>query len=519
MCSWSIGGNPATAPSVVQPGAGNPHFCRATEPIRSMYAQAFAHHIRDNGARLLKFDNLTTRCDNPQHEHLPGIYSTEAIINGVIEFYRALDEVCPDVFIMLYWGYRSPWWLLYGDTMFETGVEMEAASPGHMPAPFVRDGVTRKLDQGHVFAKDVPWLGTDSLGVWLSHWGGWNSGIGTERWQQGLVMDICRGARAGPTVERSGMALTARAPSNGRVHRPDEGAARVLCPLAIDPGRSLETGTLRLLLHRTVTGLPRDQQRHVGGPTADLAAGSRLGPAERHHVGPLPLVPAPRTADPRRRGNPRWDRHRAASVRSRACSRPCRRERRRRCRASSRNSRCRFDLPSRVAKSRSLSRSLRRQPVSPASSAWTPLQILGATSAGGATLTLQDDNSILASGPTPSPDTYTVQAKTAVQGIRALLLETLPHDSLPSQGPGRAVNGNYQLSEIRVHAAPADGSSAPTAVALQQPIADYSQTSHGGWPVAAAVGRRPGHSLGHRSGGRPTTRRAVPHGVDAGCCG
>jgi hypothetical protein len=96
------------------------------------------------------------------------------------------------VFIMLYWGYRSPWWLLHADTMFETGVEMEAASPGHLPALFVRDGVTRKLDQGHQFARDVPWLGTDSLGVWLSHWG-WNSGIGTERWQEGFVMDICRG--------------------------------------------------------------------------------------------------------------------------------------------------------------------------------------------------------------------------------------------------------------------------------------------------------------------------------------
>ena len=188
-----------THPAIVQdqyrPGFGNTYFCRATEPIRSMYTNAFVHHVRENGARLLKFDNLTTQCQNPLHEHLPGIYSTEAIIDGVIECYRKLDEACPDVFIMLYWGYRSPWWLLDGDTMFETGVEMEAASPGHMPAPYVRDGVTRKLDQGHMFAKDVPWLGTDSLGVWLSHWGHWNSGIGTERWQEGFVMDMCRGQR------------------------------------------------------------------------------------------------------------------------------------------------------------------------------------------------------------------------------------------------------------------------------------------------------------------------------------
>jgi hypothetical protein len=40
---------------------------------------------------------------------------------------------------------------------------------------------------------DVPPLGKDSLGVWLSNWG-WNSGIGKERWQEGFVMDLGRGS-------------------------------------------------------------------------------------------------------------------------------------------------------------------------------------------------------------------------------------------------------------------------------------------------------------------------------------
>ena len=53
------------------------------------------------------------------------------------------------------------------------------------------------------------------------------------------------------------------------------------------------------------------------------------------------------------------------------------------------------------------------------------------------------------------------------------------------------MNGNYLLSEIRVQAAPADRSSGPTAVTLQQPIADYSQTSYGGWPVGAALDGQP----------------------------
>jgi hypothetical protein len=36
-------------------------------------------------------------------------------------------------------------------------------------------------------------LGKDSLGVWLSQWG-WNSSIGKERWQEGTIMDMCRGS-------------------------------------------------------------------------------------------------------------------------------------------------------------------------------------------------------------------------------------------------------------------------------------------------------------------------------------
>ena len=112
-----------------------------------MYTDAFRYHIRENGVRLLKFDNFATVCMNPSHEHLPGIYSTEPIENAVIEFLHALDAECPDVFLMLYWGYSSPWWLLHGDTLFDSGIGIEAANPSDLPAPYARDSVTQKLDQ------------------------------------------------------------------------------------------------------------------------------------------------------------------------------------------------------------------------------------------------------------------------------------------------------------------------------------------------------------------------------------
>jgi hypothetical protein len=81
---------------------------------------------------------------------------------------------------------------------------------------------------------------------------------------------------------------------------------------------------------------------------------------------------------------------------------------------------------------------------------WTILQPESFKSAGGATLTKQADNSILASGKNPTPETYTVTAKTPLSGITAIRLEVLPDKSLKANGPGRASNGNFVLNEFKV---------------------------------------------------------------------
>ena len=192
---WSIGGNTAMAGCYCFNHSYPvfPFFCRATDPVKTLFVEGFRHHIRENGVRLVKFDNLRSYCNNVRHDHLPGIYSTETIQNAVIDMLHGLDEESPDVFIMLYWGHRSPWWLLHGDTLFEPGLAIEAASPGAAPTLYARDGVTQGLDRAQQWCADTPPIGKDSLGVWLSDWF-WNSGIGAERWQEGFVMDMCRGS-------------------------------------------------------------------------------------------------------------------------------------------------------------------------------------------------------------------------------------------------------------------------------------------------------------------------------------
>lgn len=199
--NWCLCDNPVVSPSRsgdpayhVNPEPGHvAHFlCLASEPARTIHETALRHHLRANGVRLLKLDSHRAICYNPAHDHLPGLYSIEAIHESDIGLLRALDAECADVFLMLYWGYRSPWWLLDADTLFEAGLAIEASSPAAAPTLFARDGVTQGLDQAQWFCHDVPPLGRDTLGVWLSDWP-WNSCIGKERWQEGFVMDLCRG--------------------------------------------------------------------------------------------------------------------------------------------------------------------------------------------------------------------------------------------------------------------------------------------------------------------------------------
>ena len=179
---------------------GTGEICRASEPINSMYIKAFIHHLKNNGVRLLKFDNLGPGCQFPVCNNPRPRSSARAGLFAGGDPQRhhpvplgELDRECPDVFLMLYWGYRSPWWLLHADTYFDAGLGIEAASPTDWPAPYARSGVIQKLDQAQWKTIDTPWLGKDSLGVWLSDWP-WNSCIGKSRWQEGVVMDLCRGS-------------------------------------------------------------------------------------------------------------------------------------------------------------------------------------------------------------------------------------------------------------------------------------------------------------------------------------
>jgi hypothetical protein len=76
-----------------------------------------------------------------------------------------------------------------------------------------------------------------------------------------------------------------------------------------------------------------------------------------------------------------------------------------------------------------------------------------ATSAAGATMTVQGDGSVLVGGLNPATDTYTVSAVTSLSEIPGIRLEVLEDPSLPGSGPGREPNGNFVLTDFVFDAA------------------------------------------------------------------
>jgi len=210
---WSCGENPAVQPSFIpHPGSseeskpssvtyrngyiangGVPgQLCIASEPYFSILRNAVLFHIRENGLKFFKLDIGSYYCNSTQHGHLPGKYSVEAMYERLLDIAASAREANPDVYVMWYWGVRSPFFALHGDSIFESGLFMEGSGTSWFPTLYYRDSVTLNLDQSTQFAKTIPPINKDSLGVWLSdiRWGNF---MGNGRWKEALIMDLGRG--------------------------------------------------------------------------------------------------------------------------------------------------------------------------------------------------------------------------------------------------------------------------------------------------------------------------------------
>jgi mono/diheme cytochrome c family protein len=116
---------------------------------------------------------------------------------------------------------------------------------------------------------------------------------------------------------------------------------------------------------------------------------------------------------------------------------------------------------------------LATNPTLPAA-AWNLLDVERMASKAGATFRKLEDDSWLAEGTNGASDVYTITAKSAARAITGLKLEALTHATAPHQGPGRAANGNFALSRIRITAQPLGGGPARD-VKLTSPQVTHQQ--------------------------------------------
>jgi uncharacterized membrane protein/mono/diheme cytochrome c family protein len=104
---------------------------------------------------------------------------------------------------------------------------------------------------------------------------------------------------------------------------------------------------------------------------------------------------------------------------------------------------------------------------------WTPVRVLNASSSGGATLSVGEDGSVVASGNSPESDSYTVEIETDLPRITGIRLELLPDDTTPDKGVGRSPHANIVLTSFR--AANLKEGAPPAPVQLLQALADFEQ--------------------------------------------
>lgn len=114
---------------------------------------------------------------------------------------------------------------------------------------------------------------------------------------------------------------------------------------------------------------------------------------------------------------------------------------------------------------------------------WIVLDPQRWSSASGTTLTKQEDHSLLASGPCPDLDTYSITAVAPGGVITGFRLETLADPTLPHGGPGRAENGNLHLSEVELLLRE-PGATQSREIALTHPTADFNQDD---WTIDRAL--------------------------------
>ncbi len=207
---------------------GERRLCLASEPYRSMFLEAIPSQVAALGLALLKLDCVVLHCTSSDHDHRPGRHSMEPMVDALQDLIDRCLEIRPDMRVVWYWGFRSPWYLGMGDMVFDKGLLMEAATPSSDPFPTSRQAMSLNVDQSIEHGATLPLELQDSLGVWIGDVA-WCNRVGREEWREAYLLDVSRGSDLvqiwGDLTLLDASDRTFLADAQDWVHRTGEGGA------------------------------------------------------------------------------------------------------------------------------------------------------------------------------------------------------------------------------------------------------------------------------------------------------
>ncbi|MEM0926180.1 MAG: PSD1 and planctomycete cytochrome C domain-containing protein, partial [Planctomycetota bacterium] len=113
-----------------------------------------------------------------------------------------------------------------------------------------------------------------------------------------------------------------------------------------------------------------------------------------------------------------------------------------------------------------------------------PLENMSVKGPKGVSFELQDDASWRAVGENPETAKYTIEGISTIEDVSGIRIEVLPDESLPSDGPGRTVHGNFVLNEVRLYAASRPEWHPDLKRSFDSSDADFAQKN---WPAEHAI--------------------------------
>lgn len=118
---------------------------------------------------------------------------------------------------------------------------------------------------------------------------------------------------------------------------------------------------------------------------------------------------------------------------------------------------------------------------------WSVQKLIAARSLGGATLTIDDENAVVAGGTNPANDTYEVVVPAALEGVTAVRIEPLADAKFPGDDVSRS-GSTFYISEIEVLEVGAEGQAGR---ALRVAAAKAAGATELGYPASAVIDGKP----------------------------